>query len=348
MTAPRLDLLWPRLDALIDRAGDADLRSHRLEVLGARRRRANGRPVPASFVEQERAAAVAAITAPLVLERVAAAYEKPAVLVKGPEVAALYPAPALRNYWDLDLLVGDAEEAQNALLAAGFEAVGDPDLYVDIHHLRPLRPPGLVLAVELHTTPKWLDGRMAPAVSELLAASIPRDEGPGGIRRLPPEQHALLLAAHSWAHEPLRRLRDLLDIALVAAAADPAETARLARSWGIERLWRTTRSVLAGLEDGRTTPPLHCFWARNLVTARERTVLESHGERLTSDFSALPVAAAVRRLPRNLLRDLRPEDAEPWREKFERTALALRNARRPRSQHDSELDGRKGSPDRKA
>ena len=251
-TAPRLDLLWPRLDALIDRAGDADLRSHRLEVLGARRRRANGRPVPAAFVEQERAAAVAAITAPLVLERVAAAYEKPAVLVKGPEVAALYPAPALRNYWDLDLLVGDAEEAQNALLAAGFEAVGDPDLYVDIHHLRPLRPPGLVLAVELHTTPKWLDGRMAPAVSELLAASIPRDEGPGGIRRLPPEQHALLLAAHSWAHEPLRRLRDLLDIALVAAAADPAETARLARSWGIERFWRTTRAVLAGLEDGRT------------------------------------------------------------------------------------------------
>src|SRR4051794_30526645 len=109
-TAPRLDRLWPRLDALIDRAGDADLRSHRLEVLAAHRRRADGRHVPSAFVEQERAAALAAITAPLVLDRVAAAYGKPAVLFKGPEVAALYPAPALRSYWDLDLLVADAEE----------------------------------------------------------------------------------------------------------------------------------------------------------------------------------------------------------------------------------------------
>ena len=80
-------------------------------------RRATGRAVPEDFLEQERAAAVAAITAPLVLERVAAAYDRPAILVKGPEVAALYPDPALRSYWDVDLLVEDAEEAQRALLA---------------------------------------------------------------------------------------------------------------------------------------------------------------------------------------------------------------------------------------
>ncbi len=282
------------------------------------------------------------------LERVAEAYDRPMVLFKGPEVAGLYPAPALRTYWDIDLLVEDPEEAQQALLSAGFEPVGDPALYLGIHHLRPLRPPGLMLAVELHTTPKWLDGRPAPPVSELLAASVARDDGPHGIRRLPPEQHALLLAAHSWAHEPLRRLRDMIDIALVAAAADPAETMRLAERWSIGALWRTTRAVLAALEDGRTTPPLLCFWARNLATARERTVFESHGERLTSDFWAMPVGAAVRRLPRNVLRDLQPEDAEPWRDKLERAALALRNARRPRSQHDIELEGRKGASDRDA
>ncbi len=59
-----------RLDALVHGASDGDVRSHRLEVLAARLRRAAGRDVPEDFLEQERAAAVAAITAPLVLERV--------------------------------------------------------------------------------------------------------------------------------------------------------------------------------------------------------------------------------------------------------------------------------------
>ena len=263
-TPSRSDRLWSRLDALIDAASDADLRSHRLEVLAARRRRANGGDAPAEFVEQERAAAVAAITAPLVLERVAEAYGRPAVVFKGPEVAAVYPDRALRSYWDIDLLVEDAEDAHRALLAAGFTPVGDPELYVDIHHLRPLRAPGLLLPVELHTAPKWLDGRRAPSAAELVGAAVPRGRGPDRILALPPEHHALLLAAHSWAHEPLRRLRDFVDIALVAAAADPAEVSRLAGRWGIARLWRTTSAVVENLVAGGPTPAVLRLWARNL------------------------------------------------------------------------------------
>ena len=85
-------------------------------------------------------------------------------------------------------------------------------------------------------------------MDELLAAARPRAEGPAGILVLPPEHHVLLLAVHSWAHEPLRRLRDIVDIALVGAAADRHETERLARRWGIERLWVTTRAVVESVQ----------------------------------------------------------------------------------------------------
>ena len=211
------DGLWRRVDALIDSApSEGDLRSHRLEVLAARRLRAAGRVVPPDFMMQERLAAIAAITAPRVLECVAAAYPRRAIVLKGPEVAALYPAPGMRNYWDIDLLVEDSEEAHLTLRQAGFEPVGDPALYVGIHHLRPLRPPAMPLPVEIHSRPKWLADHPPPPVTELFDAAIPSITGVDGILTLPPAHHALLLAVHSWAHEPLRRLRDMVDIAAMA------------------------------------------------------------------------------------------------------------------------------------
>lgn len=328
---------WPQLERLIDEAGDGDIRSHRLEALAAARRRQTGREVPPDFLEHERLAAMAALTAPLVLQRVAEATPAPLVLIKGAEVAARYPDPGLRGFWDVDLIAEDAERVQRDLLAAGFEPVGDPKLYEDIHHLRPLQPPGLFLAVEVHSEPKWLDGRRPPAAAELLAAARPRADGPATILTLPPEQHALLLAAHSWAHEPLRRLRDLVDIALVAAETDREATRALARRWGLERLWRTTEAAADWLAGAGKMPRVQRLWARNLGTARERTVLESHLERVTSDFWARGPGEALRRLPANVLRALGPEDAEPWSAKLRRSAIAVRNARRPRSEHEAEL-----------
>jgi hypothetical protein len=330
--------LWTGLDRLLDEAADGDVRSHRLEVLAARRRRETGRPVPTDFVEHERLAAMAAITAPVVLARVAAATGEPLVLVKGAEVAARYPDPALRGFWDVDLIAIDPGRVQEDLLAAGFEPVGDPALYEGIHHLRPLQAPGLLLAVEIHATPKWLEGRSAPSAHELLAAASPRPGGPATILALPPEQHALLLAAHSWAHEPLRRLRDIVDIAVVAAAADRNATRVLARRWGIERLWRTTEAVTDWLDEGARVPRVQRLWARNLVTARERTVLESHLERVTSDFWARGLGESLRRVPGNVLSDLRPDKSERWSAKLRRSALAVRNARRPRSEHEGQRD----------
>ncbi len=333
--------LWEAVDALIDRAPSADdLRSHRLEVLAARRYRTLGRPVPPDFVAQERLAAIALMTAPLVLERVRAAYDGPAMVLKGPEVAARYPDPALRGYGDIDLLVPDAEEAQRALLAAGFELVGDPELYVDIHHLRPVLANGVPLAVEVHSRPKWLEALASPPTEVLFESAQASATGVEGMLAPSPAQQALLLAVHSWAHEPLRRLRDMIDIAAVAAAADHAEIDALARAWGVERIWRATIAAVDALLSDQPTPWALRMWAQNLGRVRERTVLENHLQRWLSDFWAMPPLAAARSLPRTFVEEIGPEGDESWRDKLSRTALAVRNASRRRSHQDRELHDR--------
>jgi hypothetical protein len=333
--------LWEAVDALIDRApSEDDLRSHRLEVLAARRFRTLGRPIPADFAAEERFAAVALLTTPLLLERVRAAYDGPAMVLKGPEVAARYPDPALRGYGDIDLLVPDAEAAHRALLAAGFQLVGDPELYVDIHHLRPVVANGFPLTIEVHSRPKWLDPLAPPATDVLFESAQASATGVAGMLAPSPAQQALLLAVHSWAHEPLRRLRDMIDIAAVAAAADPAEIELLARAWRIERIWGTTiAAVDALLADQRTTWALR-MWAQNLGRVRERTVLENHLQRWVSDFWAMPPLAAARTLPRTFLEEVGPGGGETWRDKLSRTALAVRNASRRRSHQDRELHDR--------
>lgn len=327
--------IWDAVDRAVDRAPTAaDVRSHRLELFAARRWRATGRAVPQDFAELERRASVGVLAAPVVLEHVRAACEgEQVVVLKGPEVAARYPDPALRVFGDVDVLVRDAEAVQASLLRAGFEEIGDASLYVDIHHLRPLRLRSLPLVVEVHSRPKWI-GAPPPSTEELLAAA---ERLPSGLYALPPAHHALVLAAHSWAHEPLRRLRDLLDVVLLADEAGRDETARLARAWGVERLWRATIGAAdAVFLGGRPTWPLR-LWAQNLDRARERTVLENHLQRWLSDFSVAPPGRALAAWPRTLVRELGPEGDETWAAKLSRSARALRNARRRRSAHDEEL-----------
>ena len=267
-------------------------------------------------------------------------------MLKGPEVAAVYPDPSLRRYGDVDVLVSDAPAVHRALIDAGFEPVGDPRLYVDIHHLRPLAVAGIPLHLELHTSPKWVDGRDAPSAADLFADAIPSSTNEGMLT-LAPGAHALVLAAHSWAHEPLRRLRDMIDIAAIAADADLDEVDLRAADWGVQRLWRTTIATVDALFHERSTPWALRLWAQNLARVRERTVLENHLQRLSSDFWAYPLRQAVGRVPRRLAEDIRPDPDEGWRSKLSRSALALRNAFRPRSRHDRELDERKAQPDRR-
>jgi len=330
---------------LIDRAPtDDDLRSHRLQVLAARRFRTVGRAVPPDFVAAERGAAISSMTTRFLLERIAAAYGESCIVLKGPEVAARYPLPERRGYGDLDLLVRDAEGAQRALLDAGFEPVGDPSLFLGIHHLRPLVAPGLPLAVEIHSAPKWIDHGHPPTTEELFRVAVPGCAGVPGVFGLPPEEHAVLLAAHAWAHEPLRTLGDLVDVAATVAAADRERAAAVAAAWGVRHLWRTTIAASdAVLADGRVPWALRT-WARNLPRVRERTVLESHLARLLSDFHGLPLPTALARIPSRLGDELLPSPDERWSRKAARSARAVRNRSRPRSQHERQLGETKEEP----
>jgi Uncharacterised nucleotidyltransferase len=336
--------LWTSVDLLIDQAQSlADLIEHRLQLIAARRWRALGESVPRELVQEERASGIMAMTAPLLLEKIRSALAGPVVLFKGPEVALRYPDPSVRPYADLDLLVPDAFAAHDALKLGGFREVGDPALFVDIHHLRPLGLPPFPLLVELHSRPKWIDALEPPSPAELIAAAVPSRLDVDGISTLRPDHHAMILVAHAWAHEPLRRILELVDIAAMIEELDRRQLQTLARQWRMERVWNTTLAATdALLANGSAPAPLPLrLWARNLPAVRSRTVFESHLERWLAGFWALPLRGAVRAAAGSAVRAFVPEEDESWREKLARTRLALRNASTPRSEHDRALQERR-------
>jgi hypothetical protein len=333
-------MMWDRIDSLLERAQRVDaLRLHRVELLEARRRRAVGLDLGA-LAEDEALALACDLAAIPLLARVRDAWDGPLVLVKGPEVALDYPAPCLRRFCDLDVLTDDAEGAQAALIAAGFEEVDDPEIYRDIHHLRPLWWPGLPLVVELHTRPKWPAGIPGPSTEELLDVAVPGRLGVVGVSTLPPAHHTLVLAAHAWAHQPLGRLGNLVDVAVTLGRSDHEEVAALARRWGCSRMWRTTyaavRTVLEG--DGRSAGV--AVWARHLAEVRERTVFEWHVKDLLAPVWGLPPASALVAVLAEVRATSGPEDREPWRAKLARARLAVRNAGLARSDHGLVLETR--------
>jgi len=328
--------IWAAVDRLVDRAPrTGDLVRHRLEVFAARRFRQTGRPVPPELNAVERHAAITTLAVPAFLERIRAAYDGPLLVLKGPEIAARYPDPVLRPFGDVDLLAEDAEAAHAVLLQAGFREVGDPELYRDIHHLRPLRWGQLPVDVELHTRPKWIEPLAPPTAADLFADVVPAQVGVEGFLALSPARHAVLAAVHSWAHEPLRVLREVLDVALLAAEAPPGEAAAAASEWGVERLFATTIAAAERVLDGGRRPLALRVWAQNLERVRERTVLENHLQRCLSDLWAVPAPLALRRMPSTFVRELTPGAKEGWRRKLARSTLAVRHAARRRSEHDS-------------
>lgn len=337
--SPRANI-WSSVDRLLDVTDDLRrLRAHRLELLAARRWRALGRPIPAGLLAEERTATARLLAARAALARVCAVYDGPLALYKGLAVAAFYPDPATRPFGDIDLLVPDALAVHQALLAAGCEEVGDPDLFIDIHHLRPVMWPQLEIPIEIHDRPKWPDDLPAPSAAEIFA--VAREEPWGevdGVPTLPNRYHAVLLAAHAWAHEPLRMALDVIEVALVADGIDRAELQQTADGLGLGRIWRTTIGVADNLL-AATAPsswPLR-LWAPHLQAVRERSVVESHLEHWLSSFWALPPSQAFRRLATVLGRELRPAWDESWHGKLRRTLGALRRARVARSRHEELL-----------
>ncbi len=329
--------LWERVDEIVDRAASVEaLRLHGVELMAARAWRARGRKVPAQLRADERGAAMMAMAAPVLLTRVRAAYGGSLVLMKGPEVAAHYPEPGVRPFRDLDLLVDDAGAVQRALIAAGFVEVGDPARYEGIHHLRPLAWPDLPLAIELHREANHAAWLRPPATAELLDMTQASATGVAGLLAPVPAAHALLLATHGWAHQPLRRLLDLIDVAVVLGDEDRRLADELARRWGLERMWRTTIAAADALLQGRGRALSLRVWGRHLATVRERTVLETHLARWAGPACGLPHGGtrALGAALATLIGAAQPKGGEHWTDAVRRTSLAVADAFRAQSHHD--------------
>jgi hypothetical protein len=331
--------LWEQVGRLVDRArSPGDLRAHRLHAIAAWHWREQGRLVPSDFAEEAHSAKLASLVAPLVLSHVRAACDGPILVFKGPEVAARYPSRSMRPFGDLDLLVREPRLVQRALIGAGFVEVGDEEVYRDIHHLRPLYLEGFPLVLEIHARPKWPAGVRDLDLDELFQSAVPSVVAIEGVSALPAAQHALLLAAHAWAHAPLARLFHLVDIAVVRGVAPADEISTRAKRWGLGRVWETTSAAIDDvLQDRRGSWPSRT-WARHLRDVREQTVFETHVGRWLAGFSALPPGAALRKGLDAVARDVRPAREETWGDKWFRSRRAVANAGSPRSRHEIQVE----------
>jgi len=329
--------LWPEVDVLIDHAESvSDLRHHRLHLYAAWRWRTIGRPVPTELLALERDAAARRLAMPLLAQRVREACDGPIVLLKGADVAALYPAPGLRPSVDLDLLVSDAEAVHRALLERGFVITGR-ELHPDVHHLDGLSWPGLHGEVEIHSAPKWPSWLEPPATSELLAGATEPSQAGDGILALSPGHRTLVLLAHTWDEVP--NLGNLVDVLLAADRVEPETLEILVARHGFERLWRFTQEVAASVfSPGAQRAPLRArAVARNLVRMRQGTVLGSRLAEAVSPSYGLPPVRAAAASARTVALWLRPNDGETWSAKLRRTRRLLGRSLSPVAQFDEEL-----------
>ena len=277
------------------------------------------------------------MAAPLLLRRARAAYDGELMLMKGPEVAARYPHPSDRGFHDLDLLAQDAPAAQRALIKAGFVEFGEPAAYDDAQHLCPLIWPGIPLMIELHrhpNQPPWL-----PQVSahDVFEHSVPSATGVDGLLAPAPSAHALLLAAHSWCHQPLGRIADLLDVAVMLAGDGRSTGQDIARRWRWAGLWRVVPAAADAIlgDDSRTLSL--SVWARHLRSTRERTVIEGHLARLAAPACAVPLRSAPGALAGVMRSTATRREAEPWSDKLRRSRLACVHAFMHTSDHQRHL-----------
>jgi hypothetical protein len=339
--------MWEKLGRRLEKVTVAGATAHELGPLAAERWRSLGLQVPPALLRQERAARIAQRFAPTILAHARAAFDGPMIVFKGPEVAARYP-PGTRRFSDVDLLVQDAAAAQQALLAVGFELIDDPTSHFeDLHHLTPLRWQTLPLQVEIHSTLKWPRQLPSPDLDAIFRAAVPASSPVEGLHAPAPTHHALILAAHSWAHTPLRTARDLVDVAAMAAEAGEDEVAALADEWGLARIWHTISAAADWLLAGAERPAAVSIWARHLIELRDATVLEGHVERWLSPFWALPPRAATRTTFGMVALDFGLQEDETVRQKLRRTTRAITHALTPKSSYGWGRESAAGKPKRK-
>lgn len=174
-------------------------------------------------------------------------------------------------------------------------------------------------------------------MESIVGSARPSDLGVEGILTPVDAHHALLVAAHAWAHEPLWRLRDLADVRVLAPPSERGAIERTARAWGMTRLWQTTDRVTDAVVGRRGMPLLARPWAGHLLEHRERTVLENHLRDYMASYWALPLTAAFAKAAHAFGEDFFPAPGQAWSNKLSRMLTASRNANTPMSHHSFQL-----------
>jgi hypothetical protein len=165
---------------------------------------------------QLRSAQIAAILRALQAEGL------PGVVLRGPGIAACYPASWLRSYSDLDILVAEeaVSEVKSLLYRLGYlpkkpeSEWPEPDSYA--YHWPEFYKPGAVL-VEIHSPRHHFDGSLGLVdISEWLEDAQPAALCGVETRTLAPEENLLHICSHIHRHYfslggPYR-LRHILDI----------------------------------------------------------------------------------------------------------------------------------------
>jgi hypothetical protein len=337
--APTNGDVWSAVLRLVGRSRSlAALRSHRLHLIAARIWREERRPIPDELALQELAAIVQVRRAAEMLKTVSTIVDQEIIALKGMAVAECYPDPALRPFGDLDLIVADPVRAQRRLTAAGFRAVpGFAEGFFDgHHHLHPLELPDRThIRVEVHSRAPWVNWCQSPSFADLRPRARP--SGFPGIWYPERGDHALILCCHSWHSLPLRRLLDLVDIALVGDAVDSHALVDLARRRGVGKLWNLHRTTSNALLFDDEAPLALRLWARDLKAVRERSLIEHHMRLWFGPFSARAPHRAASEAVHAVGLDLRRTGAETWSEKLSRMRLGLQHPLRSVGEHDEAL-----------
>ncbi len=197
--------------------------------------------------QRRRLMAVFQMQAKEMLRDVRALIDGPIVVMKGIELAQLYPEPWRRDFVDVDILAGDVEPADARLRGAGFTPFASVTTLADYHQTAPLVRGDNPITIELHrrpNSPRWAHFPSA----EIIAQARPSRTGLDGVMRPRDDHHAVLVAWHYW-RDGAHRARDLVDLHLLRQRSTGKAIQSTADSWGVGRVWRNTERLLDALED---------------------------------------------------------------------------------------------------
>lgn len=237
--------LWELLERNVSGWPHHQLRQHGFDLLFGE---------PERLAKERRAHARRVLVAQHALADQVEHHQSPVVVMKGLEVAMLYPRPIERPFRDLDILVRDARPRWDRLVSLDHRKNPKRAIDIDHHHLPALEHPTGVLGIELHHSPN-LPGWAKIPNDLIFDTAQPSRTGIEGALRPRDDIHALLLALHCWVGG-FARWRDLLDARILASAADEP-TAETAASFGLGRFWevstRLADSLVFGIA-GRAVP----------------------------------------------------------------------------------------------